>query len=106
MGPASVPGFHRRRAMCAEPAEARRRSRRARHCREIRQEIARLADVSRRSVQRVDTEVVVTDLDMAQERERRGVGRNKGKSTISALLGIEFPVHSSLAYSAMACWTT
>jgi transposase len=38
-------------------------------------EVARLAGVSRRSVQRVDTEVAVTHLDLAQERERRGVGR-------------------------------
>jgi hypothetical protein len=39
------------------------------------QEVALLADVSRRSVQRVDIEVAVTHLDIAQERERRGVGR-------------------------------
>lgn len=38
-------------------------------------EVARLAGVSRRSVQRVDTEIVVTHLDIAKERERRGVGR-------------------------------
>ena len=38
-------------------------------------EVARLAGVSRRSVQRVDTEVAVTHLNLAQERERRGVGR-------------------------------
>jgi transposase len=38
-------------------------------------EVARLAAVSRRSVQRVDTEVAVTHLDVAHERERRGVGR-------------------------------
>src|SRR5436190_447482 len=38
-------------------------------------EVARLAAVSRRSVQRVDTEIAVTHLDIAQERERRGVGR-------------------------------
>lgn len=38
-------------------------------------EVARLAGVSRRSVQRVDTEGAVTHLDMVQERERRGVGR-------------------------------
>ena len=38
-------------------------------------EVGRLAGVSRRSVQRVDTERAVTHLDLRQERERRGVGR-------------------------------
>jgi transposase len=38
-------------------------------------EVAQLAGVSRRSVQRVDLESEVTDLDTEQERERRGVGR-------------------------------
>jgi transposase len=38
-------------------------------------EVARLAGVSRRSVQRVDTETAVTDIDAAREREARGIGR-------------------------------
>jgi transposase len=38
-------------------------------------EVARLAGVSRRSVQRVDREQAVTELDLRQERDRRGVGR-------------------------------
>ena len=38
-------------------------------------EIARLAGVSRRSVQRVERESVVTHIDAAREREVRGIGR-------------------------------
>jgi transposase len=38
-------------------------------------EVATLAGVSRRSVQRVDTEAVVTHIDAAREREARGIGR-------------------------------
>jgi transposase len=38
-------------------------------------EIAKLAGVSRRSVQRVETETAVTHLDAALEREQRGIGR-------------------------------
>ena len=38
-------------------------------------EVATLAGVSRRSVQRVDTEVTVTQIDAAREREMRGIGR-------------------------------
>jgi len=38
-------------------------------------EVAALAGVSRRSVQRIDDEVTVTHLDVARERERRGIGR-------------------------------
>jgi len=38
-------------------------------------EVATLADVSRRSVQRVDTEAAVTSIDAAREREARGIGR-------------------------------
>jgi predicted transcriptional regulator len=38
-------------------------------------EVATLAGVSRRSVQRVDTETAVTYLDAAREREARGIGR-------------------------------
>ncbi len=38
-------------------------------------EVATLAGVSRRSVQRVDTETAVTDIDTAREREARGIGR-------------------------------
>ncbi|MGH8623567.1 MAG: IS21 family transposase, partial [Burkholderiales bacterium] len=38
-------------------------------------EVATLAGVSRRSVQRVDTEAAVTQIDPARERERRGIGR-------------------------------
>jgi transposase len=38
-------------------------------------EVATLAGVSRRSVQRVDTEATVTQIDAAREREERGIGR-------------------------------
>jgi len=38
-------------------------------------EVATLAGVSRRSVQRVDTEATVTQIDAAHEREVRGIGR-------------------------------
>ena len=38
-------------------------------------EVATLAGVSRRSVQRVDTEAAVTHIDLGREREARGVGR-------------------------------
>jgi transposase len=38
-------------------------------------DVARLAGVSRRSVQRVDTEAAVTHIDLGREREARGVGR-------------------------------
>ena len=38
-------------------------------------EIARLAGVSRRSVQRVERESVVTHIDASREREARGIGR-------------------------------
>src|SRR5713101_9489985 len=38
-------------------------------------EIATLAGVSRRSVQRVERESVVTHIDWAREREARGIGR-------------------------------
>jgi transposase len=38
-------------------------------------EVATLAGVSRRSVQRVDTEGTVTQIDAAREREVRGIGR-------------------------------
>jgi transposase len=38
-------------------------------------EVATLAGVSRRSVQRVDTEATVTQIDAAREREVRGIGR-------------------------------
>jgi transposase len=38
-------------------------------------EIATLAGVSRRSVQRVERESAVTDIDAARERETRGIGR-------------------------------
>jgi transposase len=38
-------------------------------------EVAQLAGVSRRSVQRVDTEAAVTHIDLGREREARGVGR-------------------------------
>jgi len=38
-------------------------------------EVATLAGVSRRSVQRVDTEAAVTQIDAARERETRGIGR-------------------------------
>ena len=38
-------------------------------------EVATLAGVSRRSVQRVDTEVTVTPIDTARERAVRGIGR-------------------------------
>ncbi len=38
-------------------------------------EVATLAGVSRRSVQRVDTEAAVTHIDEAREREARGIGR-------------------------------
>jgi transposase len=38
-------------------------------------EVATLAGVSRRSVQRVDTEATVTQIDTAREREMRGIGR-------------------------------
>ena len=38
-------------------------------------EVATLAGVSRRSVQRVDTEATVTEIDAAREREVRGIGR-------------------------------
>jgi transposase len=38
-------------------------------------EVATLAGVSRRSVQRVDTEVTVTQIDTARERAVRGIGR-------------------------------
>ena len=38
-------------------------------------EVATLAGVSRRSVQRVDTEATVTQIDAAREREMRGIGR-------------------------------
>jgi transposase len=38
-------------------------------------DVARLAGVSRRSVQRVDTEAAVTHVDLGREREARGVGR-------------------------------
>jgi hypothetical protein len=38
-------------------------------------EVATLAGVARRSVQRVDTEAAVTHLDAAREREARGIGR-------------------------------
>lgn len=38
-------------------------------------EVVTLAGVSRRSVQRVDTEAVVTHIDAAREREARGIGR-------------------------------
>lgn len=46
--------------------------RRAGHSQE---EVARLAGVSRRSVQRVDTEAAVTHIDLGREREASGVGR-------------------------------
>jgi len=38
-------------------------------------EVATLAGVARRSVQRVDTEAAVTHIDEAREREARGIGR-------------------------------
>jgi transposase len=38
-------------------------------------EVARLAGISRRSVQRVDTEAAVTHIDAVREREARGIGR-------------------------------
>src|SRR5712691_3505878 len=38
-------------------------------------EVATLAGVARRSVQRVDAEAAVTDIDAAREREARGIGR-------------------------------
>jgi transposase len=38
-------------------------------------EVATLAGVARRSVQRVDTEAAVTHIDVAREREARGIGR-------------------------------
>jgi predicted transcriptional regulator len=39
-------------------------------------DVATLAGVSRRSIQRVDTEAAVTDVDNGREREARGVGRS------------------------------
>jgi hypothetical protein len=38
-------------------------------------EVADLAGVSRRTVQRVDVEAAVTDIDTARARETRGIGR-------------------------------
>ena len=38
-------------------------------------EVATLAGVARRTVQRVDGEATVTDIDIAREREARGIGR-------------------------------
>jgi transposase len=46
-----------------------------RHAGHAQTEVATLAGVSRRSVQRVDTEAMVTHLDVGQERAQRGVGR-------------------------------
>jgi transposase len=38
-------------------------------------DVARLAGVARRTVQRIDTEATVTDIDTARERDARGIGR-------------------------------
>jgi transposase len=38
-------------------------------------DVARLAGVGRRTVQRIDTEAVVSDIDSARERQARGIGR-------------------------------
>jgi transposase len=38
-------------------------------------DVARLAGVARRTVQRIDTEATVTDIDAARERDARGIGR-------------------------------
>ncbi len=38
-------------------------------------DVARLAGVARRTVQRIDTEATVTDIDTARERETRSIGR-------------------------------
>jgi hypothetical protein len=37
--------------------------------------VARLAGVGRRTVQRIDTEAAVTQIDTARERDARGIGR-------------------------------
>jgi transposase len=56
-------------------------------------EVATLAGVSRRSVQRVDTEAAVTDMDAARAREVRGIGRpakaEPFRSVIAAILAQE-----------------
>jgi len=57
--------------------------RRAGHSQE---EVARLAGVSRRSVQRVDTEAAVTHIDLRRERETRGVGRPAKAEQFRALV--------------------
>lgn len=49
-------------------------------------EVARLAGVSRRSVQRVDTEAAVTHIDLRRERETRGVGRPAKAEQFRALV--------------------
>lgn len=60
--------------------------RRARH---TLRDVAKLAGVSRSSVQRVAAEAAVTTLDMAGERERRGVGRPSKVEAFRALLVAE-----------------
>ena len=49
-------------------------------------EIATLAGVSRRSVQRVERESVVTHIDAAREREARGIGRPAKAEPFRALV--------------------
>jgi transposase len=49
-------------------------------------EVARLAGVSRRSVQRVDIEAAVTHIDLGREREARGVGRPAKAEQFRALV--------------------
>ena len=49
-------------------------------------EVATLAGVSRRSVQRVDTEVAVTHIDTAREREVRAIGRPAKAETFRAFI--------------------
>jgi transposase len=49
-------------------------------------DVARLAGVSRRSVQRVDTEAAVTHIDLGRERETRGVGRPAKAEQFRALV--------------------
>ena len=61
-------------------------------------EVADLASVSRRTVQRVDVEAAVTDLDTAREREARGIGRppkaEPFRTTVAEILAGESELRS------------
>lgn len=56
-------------------------------------DVARLAGVARRTVQRIDTEAAVTDIDTARARDARGIGRpakaEPFRSVVAAILAQE-----------------